>query len=200
MALSLSNSGGGNSKGYMGNGIYVDEVEIKKASDVTEQEKSSGFDRDVSIKLEVLVLKNDWERTVTIGGNYKRDPITKEVLDWGGAFKLKDLFVACGMTDEDVQEGLSANGIPSSDLLAGCIGKKIKTLTYTNINTTSDKLKYSTWNSVTSAGRDSANFAEYFMSQVAKGYPKNYKAPNSEAQPVKESIAKAVSSVSTEAL
>ena len=73
MALSLS--GGGNSaEGYMGNGIYVDEVEIKKASDVTEQEKSSGFSRDVSIKLEVLVLNNDWDRTVTIGGNYKKDP------------------------------------------------------------------------------------------------------------------------------
>jgi hypothetical protein len=194
MALSLS--GGGNSaEGYMGNGIYVDEVEIKKASDVTEQEKSSGFSRDVSVKLEVLVLKNDWDRTVTIGGNYKKDPITKEIEDWGGAFKLKDLFIACGMTDKDVQGGLNANGIPSPELLTRCIGKKIKTLTYTN-----EKGKYSTWNSVTSAERDSAKFSEYFMSQVAKGFPKNYKAPNSEAQPVKESVAKAMSSVSTEAL
>ena len=199
MALSLS--GGGNSaEGYMGNGIYVDEVEIKKASDVTEQEKSNGFNRDVSIKLEVLVLKNDWDRTVTIGGNYKKDPATKKIEDWGGAFKLKDLFVACGMTDKDVQEGLNSNGIPSPKLLTGCVGKKVKTLTYTNKNSTSDKLKYSTWNSVTSAERDSAKFAEYFMSQVAKGYPRNYKAPNSEAQPVSETVAKAMSSVSTEAL
>ena len=38
------------------------------------------------------------------------------------------------------------------------------------------------------------------MSQVAKGYPRNYKAPNSEAQPVSETVAKAMSSVSTEAL
>ena len=198
MALSLS--GGGNSaEGYMGNGIYVDEVEIKKASDVTEQEKSAGFSRDVSIKLEVLVLKNDWDRTVTIGGNYKKDPATKKIEDWGGAFKLKDLFVACGMTDDDLKKKM-ANGIPSPELLARCVGKKIKTLTYTNKNSTSDKLKYSTWNSVTSAERDSAKFAEYFMSQVAKGYPRNYKAPNSEAQPVSETVAKAMSSVSTEAL
>ena len=84
MSLSLAGSNGSSSEGYMGNGVYVDEVQIKKVSDVTSKETERGFKRDISIALKVLVLKNDWERTVTIGGNYKRDPITKEVTDWGG--------------------------------------------------------------------------------------------------------------------
>ena len=171
MSLSLAGSNGSSSEGYMGNGVYVDEVQIKKVSDVTSKETERGFKRDISIALKVLVLKNDWERTVTIGGNYKRDPITKEVTDWGGAFKLKDLFIACGLTDKDMDEEIDANGVPSSKLLDRCVSHNLKTLTYTNV-----KGKYSTWNSVTGADRDSVKFKEYFMSQVAKGYPKNYQA------------------------
>tara|TARA_B110000263_G_scaffold249826_1_gene268743 strand:- start:701 stop:1291 length:591 start_codon:yes stop_codon:yes gene_type:complete len=196
MGLSLSGSNGSSSEGYMGNGIYVDEVEIKTVSDVTKQESEKGFKRDISIALKVLVLKNDWERTVTIGGNYKRDEQTKEVTDWGGAFKLKDLFIACGLTNKDMDEHIDANGVPSKDLLERCVSHKLKTLTYTNV-----KGKYSTWNSVTGADRDSVKFKEYFMSQVAKGYPKNYQAPGGDTQPVNATIAQAVNSnISAEAL
>jgi|TARA_B110000263_G_scaffold219542_1_gene206846 hypothetical protein len=196
MSLSLAGSNGSSSEGYMGNGVYVDEVQIKKVSDVTSKETERGFKRDISIALKVLVLKNDWERTVTIGGNYKRDPITKEVTDWGGAFKLKDLFIACGLTDKDMDEEIDANGVPSSKLLDRCVSHNLKTLTYTNV-----KGKYSTWNSVTGADRDSVKFKEYFMSQVAKGYPKNYQAPGGESQPVNATIAQAVNSnISSEAL
>ena len=189
MGLSLAGSNGSASEGYMGDGVYVDEVEIKEVKNVTKDEAAKGFKRDISIALKVLVLKNDWERTVTIGGNYKRDQQTQEVIDWGGAFKLKDLFIACNLTDKDMDENIDANGIPSNDMLARCVSHKLKTLTYTNV-----KGKYSTWNSVTAADRDSSKFKEYFMSQVAKGYPKNYQAPGGEAQPVNSTVAQAVNS------
>tara|TARA_X000000368_G_scaffold245987_2_gene194338 strand:- start:2106 stop:2693 length:588 start_codon:yes stop_codon:yes gene_type:complete len=195
MGLSLAGSNGSASEGYMGDGVYVDEVEINKISDVTSEEEAKGFKRDISIALQVRVLKNDWERTVTIGGNYKRDAQTKEVIDWGGAFKLKDLFIACGLTDKDISENMNADGQFAKEMLEKCVSHKLKTLTYTNKNG-----KYSTWNSVTGADRDSKKFKEYFMSQVAKGYPKNYQAPNSEAQPVSASVAKAVDSIAAESL
>ena len=190
MALTFGQSSNSNSEGYMGNGVYVDEVEIKSAVNATEDEKAKGFARDISIRVEVRVLKNDWNRTLTIGGNYKRDPQTKEIIDWGGAFKLKDLFAACQAPEE-----IDANGVPSQAMLDACVGKKLLTLTYTNNNG-----KYSTWNSVTSADRDPDKFAAYFMSQVKKGYPKNYQAPNSEAQPQNSTVATAVQSVSSESL
>ena len=117
MGLSLAGSNGSASEGYMGDGVYVDEVEINKISDVTSEEEAKGFKRDISIALQVRVLKNDWERTVTIGGNYKRDAQTKEVIDWGGAFKLKDLFIACGLTDKDISENMNADGQFAKEML-----------------------------------------------------------------------------------
>ena len=192
MSLTLSSSSSNSSsEGYMGDGVYIDECEILSVENVTESEVEQGFSRDVSIKTKLKVLKNDWERIVTIGGNYKRDPQSKEIVDWGGAFRVADLFKAC-----EAPDAMDPHGQPSQDMMDACVGKKLLTLTYTN-----NKGKYSTWNQVTSVKRSKENFLNYFFKQVRKGYPKNYQAPTKRnPQPQSSTVSDAISSMSSESL
>ena len=115
-------------------------------------------------KVIVHLSKNDWERTLTIGGNFKRDTVNDSITDWGGAFRLRDFFLACGVEGE-----LNENNRFDDELMRQTIGCDIMTLSYRN-----EKDKTSTWTQVSTPERDKEEFKEYFLKQVAKGYPSNY--------------------------
>lgn len=204
MTLSISRaSTGGSSEGYMGDGIYIDKAQILKVEEVTEEENIKGAEKfnnfkpkEVAIRTTVRILKNDWEKIITISGNYKRQTTKPfELIDWGGAFKINILLGACGLPDDVAKKIQASNGIPPKEVLDECVGKMISILTYTK-----ETGGYATWNTVASDDRDPAGFKDYFLSQVKKGYPRNYKQPNSSPQPQSNSVQEAISSISTESL
>jgi len=166
MPLKIQQSSGGG-EGYMGDGIFIDKATVKSVTDVTNDESANGgFKRDIALQVKLMLSKNDWERTITIGGNFARDNMNNSITDWGGAFRLRDFFLACGVEGE-----LDENNRFSEELIRQTIGCDILILSYRN-----DNDKTSTWTQVASPDRDKEEFKQYFLSQVKKGYPKNYKA------------------------
>ena len=171
----------GNSDGYLGDGIYVDDAEIISVSDLSG--KTTQFQQyasDLCVEVKVKLLKNDWEKTFNVAGNFSRDVSTKEVTDWGGAFKVRDFFVNAGMKDvlEKALPEMEKGSIPAN-VMTELVGKAIKILSYRN-----KKGKTSTWNQVSSPSRKNETFKEYFLREYNKSkkkpkgpWPSNYE-PN----------------------
>tara|TARA_R100000750_G_C2323125_1_gene87083 strand:- start:341 stop:961 length:621 start_codon:yes stop_codon:yes gene_type:complete len=176
MALQLKSGNG--SEGYLGNGIYVDDAEVISVSDLSgKTTKFQQYASDLCVEVTVKLLKNDWEKTFNVAGNFARDVSTKEVTDWGGAFKVRDFFVNAGLKSEleELLSEMEQGSIPPS-LMSSVIGKAIRILSYRN-----KKGKTSTWNQVSTPLRKQEAFKEYFLKeynrskQKPKGpWPSNY--------------------------
>ena len=189
MSLTLNKNGNDSAEGYMGDGIYVDEAEVVKVTNVTEEEAGRGYKYDLAILAQCTLVKNGWDRKVTIGGNFKKDKQTGKIEDWGGAFKIRDFFSAC-----NVKGDFDDNGKPTAQQINDCSGQSILLLTYPNI-----KGNRSTWNCVTYATRDKESFKKFFLKGAqnldeTRRYPKNYQSPDTDPQPVSEEMQKAMDS------
>ena len=189
MSLTLNKNGNDSAEGYMGDGIYVDEAEVVKVTNVTEEEAGRGYRYDLAILAECKLVKNGWDRKVTIGGNFKKDKQTGKIEDWGGAFKIRDFFSSC-----NVKGDFDDNGKPTAQQIEDCKGNVILLLTYPNI-----KGKRSVWNCVTYATRDKESFKSFFLKGAqnldeTRRYPKNYQSPDTDPQPVSEEMQKAMDS------
>ena len=159
-------------KGYMGNGIFIDEATIVSIEDFSQGRADwQTRDFDLNLKITCKLKKNDWERTVFISGNFKRDEHTQEIKDWGGGFKVMNFLINIGLADDETKLGPD-NKIPQ-ELLKQAKGKEFLLLGYPNNNG-----KSSTWDQVEAIDTEPSNFMDYFLTQWEKsGYPKNY-APN----------------------
>ena len=168
--LSLNKSSGtGTAKNHQRDGIFVNLVTILKARDITKTDDNK-FDREIAIELKCEIDRSpqeNWERTITIGGNWKRDSQTKEVLDWGGAFKIKDLLNACMIEEGDLwDEGHTLK----QEVVNSLVGKEILLLSYKKADG-----KYGYWDLVGAPTRNRRQFADFFYQQwMKRGYPKNY--------------------------
>ena len=179
--MSLKINTGNSSDGYLGDGIYVDDAEVISVNDLSG--KTTQFQQyasDLCLEVKVKLLKNDWEKTFNVAGNFARDPSTKEVTDWGGAFKVRDFFINTGMKDqlEELLSEMEKGNIPSK-LMFDVVGKAIRILSYRN-----KKGKTSTWNQVSSPSRKKEAFKDYFVKEYNKSkkkpkgpWPSNYE-PN----------------------
>ena len=120
MPLSLSTTSGSQKsiEGYMGDSIFIDEAEVIEVINRSGSKKSAnqGWVNDLQIEVKFRLLKNDWERTFNMGGNFRKElvkekdkegnTITKEVVtDWGGTFKVRGFFEACNALQEDALGG-----------------------------------------------------------------------------------------------
>ena len=189
MSLTLSKNGSTSAEGYMGDGIYIDEAQVVKVTNVTEEEAARGYSYDCAILVDCKLLKNVWDRKVTIGGNYRKDKQTGKIEDWGGAFKIRDFFRACNAPDN-----MDDNGMPVASMLSACEDKTVLLLTYPN-----KKGGRSTWNCVTYATRDKDKFKDFFLkgalnTDEKRRYPKNYQSPDTDPQPVSAEMQKAIDS------
>ena len=174
----------GKSEGYLGDGVYVDDVEIIGINNLSGQTSQfQQYASDLCVEVSVKILKNDWTKTFNIAGNFSRDLSTKEVTDWGGAFKVRDFFLACRLK-EMLEENLSKleNGEISDEMKEAVVGKKIMILSYRN-----KKGKTSTWNQVNSERTPQA-FKDYFMKEWIKSkknpkgpWPSNYEPDSTES-------------------
>ena len=125
---------------------------------------------DVAIVL-TLDIGKDFNPEMSFFGNYKRDEQNGLIVDWGGAFSIRNLFTACGVDSEINDDG----SIPP-ELLSQLVGKEILRLQYVSgLRQKDDKPKYSDWTQTVLAGNDKPEkLAKLFEASVAKGYPKNY--------------------------
>jgi len=202
-------------EGYMGDGIFIDEVKIVEVIDRSGSKKGTGqsWTNDCQIEVKVILLKNDWDKTLNIGGNFKVEkvpaknelgepiedndgnPIYEDDFNWGSAFKVKNFFEACNLlssdflkSEEEVNETIlqftQSNINPV--LLEGAKNKIVKILSYKK---TDGKTK--TWNQVVHPKRDNEKWKNYFLAQVDKEYVKDY-APDAKSSAVKKNGAGAL--------
>ena len=83
--------------------IFIDDVVIVNAEDVTEKEHEAGFKHDVAIKVNVNYLspdKDGWSKVLTVGSGKMVRNEDGNVVDWGAGFKIRDLLLAAGLPDE----------------------------------------------------------------------------------------------------
>ena len=102
-------------------GIFIDRAVIEEVKDVSRTPIFSGkFTPDLGVVL-TLDVGRDFKPELTIAGNLNGE-------EWGSAFKLRELFLACGLSGElDEVEGKYV--IPK-EILDGLVGKTIKKLSY----------------------------------------------------------------------
>tara|TARA_R100000152_G_C6781957_1_gene217779 strand:- start:6838 stop:7533 length:696 start_codon:yes stop_codon:yes gene_type:complete len=202
-------------EGAMGDGIFIDEVKIVEVIDRSGSKKATGqtWTNDCQIEVKCVMLKNDWDKTLNIGGNFKVEkvpatnelglpiededgnPIYEDDFNWGSAFKVKNFFEACNLlssdflkTEAEIQETLNqfTQGNISPVLLEGAKNKIVKVLSYKK---TDGKTK--TWNQVAHPKRDNQKWKDYFLSQVDKEYVKDY-SPDAQSSGPKKNGASAL--------
>lgn len=193
MPLSLSTTSGSQKsiEGYMGDSIFIDEAEVIEVINRSGSKKSAnqGWVNDLQIEVKFRLLKNDWERTFNMGGNFRKElvkekdkegnTITKEVVtDWGGTFKVRGFFEACNALQEDAiggKEELQATleAMETGEINPICIekakGSTVKLLSYRKADG-----KSKSWNQVAHVKRDNQKWKDYFLSQVDKEYVRDY--------------------------
>lgn len=159
----------GPTEGFMGDGIFIDEAEVVSIEDISGQTtERQRWARDLAMEVTMKLLKNDWERSVTIAGDFEKDKQTGAIIGWGAAFKVRNFFDALGVGGENV-ELTEDNKLPEL-LLAAATGRQALILSYSN-----KRGKTSTWNQVAAANASKEDFKDYFLTGFNKsGYPKNY--------------------------
>ena len=193
---------GSSSNAITRDGIFIDEAKVIELIDNTDEDNErtmkldKPFKNDVALVLKVKLLKNDWEKIVTISGNYKKEPSPDpegfKILDWGGAFKVRDLFLACGIEERPEVPR------PDKAMLETCVGEDILVLSYPT-----KKGKNYMWNQVTKVNRDKADFKKYFLRSALnplpnKRFPKDYKPVSTDPQPTSPRMQEALNSTSVD--
>ncbi|MBI5020551.1 MAG: hypothetical protein HZB59_03870 [Ignavibacteriales bacterium] len=157
------------SKTTYGPGIYINEVTIVNASDISgEQLPLSEQPIDIGIKL-TLDIGKEFQPQMIIAGNFKRDFDSGEVVGWGSGFLVQEALARFGYNgtlDE-------ANHIPT-DIIDSLAGKKFLRLSYISGVREGGKYRYTDWNQIASVEEGADFLLSRFKRSLAKGYPRNY--------------------------
>jgi hypothetical protein len=118
-----------------------------------------------------LDIGKDWTPEMSFFGDFKRDrQDPTAIVGWGSAFKIRNLFTACG-----IQREINDDGTIPEDMVNDLIGKKILRLQYVSGARENGRLKYSDWTEqVLAAGEDPKKLADLFFKSVQRGFPRNY--------------------------
>lgn len=152
-----------------GLGIYVNEVTVIGAEDISGVELRFGNMFDIGIKLTVDVGR-DFYPELIIAGNFKHDPDSSEVIGWGGAFVVQEALSRLGYTGNLEKQ----NNIPE-EVLREAIGKRVLRLTYVSGRKENGKPRYSDWNLIATVEEGAQFLVNRFRRSLARGYPKNYR-------------------------
>jgi len=168
MALSTSSEKKG--MGY-GKGIFIDKVRIISAEDVSGtkifEKIGKNYVPDLAVRITFDIGKS-FTPEDTVFGNFTRND-DNSVKGWGGAFKVRDLFVECDITGDLTSD----NRLPE-EWVKGLIGKELWRLQYVTKRKPDGKFKYYSWNTYLNANDDPSLLSEKFMDSVTSGYPKDY--------------------------
>lgn len=167
MTLSCTKPWNSNSHGL---GIFISQVTITAVEDISDMVLTH-LDKafDIGIKL-TLDIGKDFQPEFLIAGNFKRDPLTDEVIGWGSGFLVQEALTRLGY-DGRLAEG---NAIPP-EVLEFLIGKSFYRLSYVSGVKENGKLRYSDWNHIASLDEGAEDLLRRFKRSVSSGYPRNYK-------------------------
>ncbi len=159
------------SSSVYGPGVFISEATIIDAQDHSGTMPS--FLKTIPDVYLVVTLDigKDWTPEMSFFGDFKHDDKNpKVIVDWGSAFKVRNLFTACG-----IHRNINDDGTIPGDMVKDLTGKKILRLQYVSGVRENGKLKYSDWTEqVLAADEDPKKLADLFFKSVQKGYPRNY--------------------------
>ena len=165
MPLPVKDSGAGGSQ--YGTGVFINHVTIREAYDLSGEKPSfltNTPDLWIQLKLDV---GRDFFPEMNFFGDFKRDD-SRQISDWGSAFKVRNLFTSLGITGQLTPEGK----FPSA-MVEALPGKSFYRLQYVSRERDDGKLGYSDWSDDIET-ENPENLAKKFFKSVERGYPKNY--------------------------
>ena len=172
----VTNSGSG---GGAKSNIFVDKAKI--ASNQIKygvQEDWQTYSDDISIHL-TLDIGKDFQPNMYIGGNYKKDEMSGEIVGWSTAFKVKLFFDAIGMPiklDKGMQPQSSRLPADAEQVITG---KEFLRLTYVSTKTKKDGSPlWKDWQETRNASYDHNKFKAEFKEAVGNNYVKDFANAN----------------------
>ena len=161
-----------------GDGVFIEVCRVTKIRNFSGEPAMEGWTpRDCSIEIhyESTEKEQDFDTSMYILGDFKKDEHTNEVIDWGQAFKISRFFESLGVSGEELN---SDNSIPD-EWLTKAIGKEFVKLSYVSnkVNPNTGKNRWRTWDIVATANgnleKSKTNLAKQFKDSVKRGYPKD---------------------------
>ena len=167
----VTNSGSSGTK----SNIFVDKAKIATVQiKYGVKEDWQTYSDDISIHL-TLDIGKDFQPNMYIGGNYKKDDVSGEIVGWSTSFKVKLFFDAVGMPiklDKGMQPQSSRLPADAEQLL---VGKELLRLTYISTKTKKDgNPLWKDWQEVRNASYDHNKFKNEFKEAVSKNYIKDF--------------------------
>ena len=172
----VTNSGSG---GGAKSNIFVDKAKIASIQiKYGVQEDWQTYSDDISIHL-TLDIGKDFQPNMYIGGNFKKDEMSGEVVGWSTAFKVKLFFDAIGMPiklDKGMQPQSSRLPADAEQVITG---KEFLRLTYVSTKTKKDGSPlWKDWQETRNASYDHNKFKAEFKEAVGNNYVKDFANAN----------------------
>ncbi len=165
-----SGSGGGAKSNIFVDKVKIASIEIKYGV----KEDWQTYSDDISIHM-TLDIGKDFQPNMYIGGNYKKDEVSGEIIGWSTAFKVKMFFDSIGMPIKlDKGKNPSSSRLPA-DAEQRLLGKEFSRLTYMSTKTKKDgNPLWKDWQETRTPSYDQNKFKEEFKNAVSKGYVKDF--------------------------
>ena len=172
----VTNSGSG---GGAKSNIFVDKAKIASIQiKYGVQEDWQTYSDDISIHL-TLDIGKDFQPNMYIGGNYKKDEMSGEIVGWSTAFKVKLFFDAIGMPiklDKGMQPQSSRLPADAEQVITG---KEFLRLTYVSTKTKKDGSPlWKDWQETRNVSYDHNKFKAEFKEAVGNNYVKDFANAN----------------------
>ena len=159
--------------------IFVDNVKVVTA-DINYETKQDWqtYSDDMSINM-TLDIGRDFQPNFYIGGNFKKDETSGQVIGWGTAFKIKLFFDAIGMPIRLSKGKLLQDQRLPDDAASQLIGKEFARLTYksTKLKKTGDNM-WKEWQETRPTNVDHAEFKDKFRNAVSNNWIKDFLSPD----------------------
>ena len=159
--------------------IFVDNVKVVTA-DINYETKQDWqtYSDDMSINM-TLDIGRDFQPSFYIGGNFKKDETSGQVIGWGTAFKIKLFFDAIGMPIRLSKGKLLQDQRLPDDAASQLIGKEFARLTYksTKLKKTGDNM-WKEWQETRPTNVDHAEFKDIFRNAVTNNWIKDFLSPD----------------------
>ena len=161
--------------------IFVDNVKIVTANLNYETKQDwQTYSDDMSISM-TLDIGRDFNPRFYIGGNFKKDETSGQVLGWGTAYKIKLFFDAIGMPIRLSKGKLLQDQRLPQGAESQLIGKEFARLTYksTKLKKTGDNM-WKEWQETRPTSVDHAEFKDIFRNAVANNWIKDFLSPDND--------------------
>ena len=171
MALSGANGTGGGANYYINSGVVKS---VKVDYNIV---NNNNPDKVTDVQLEVVLdsIKDSGEhfdKTIWVAGNYKKQDISNQIMDWGSAFKIRQFFNVCGLTKWSTDDF----GILPDYLAKDAVGQTVFTISYRSSDDAGEP-KYRTYKMV---AKNAEQIEKMFLKDVAGEYAPWKYEPNVE--------------------